>query len=303
MTGQNGKLFGSRPPDGCCAVCPDGKILRVREVWQENLETEFAFLRDIVEKYPFVAMDTEFPGVVARPVGNFKSGKEYQYRALKMNVDMLKLIQLGLTFTDASGQLPMWNGERCVWQFNFKGFRLADDVYAQDSIELLTKSGIDFQQNEQRGIDAFRFGELLMTSGIVLNEDMTWITFHSGYDFGYLLKILTCQPLPATEDEFFELLNMYFPNIIDIKYIIKQPVCSGNLHGGLKKLSELLEVPRIGPEHQAGSDSLLTLQVFMKLASKYFAGVEGAARHAGILYGMGVDGNAGWDKTNQDNGA
>ena len=35
-----------------------------------------------------------------------------------------------------------------------------------------------------------------------------WITFHSGYDFGYLLKILTCQNLPAVEPEFFELLRV-----------------------------------------------------------------------------------------------
>ena len=35
-----------------------------------------------------------------------------------------------------------------------------------------------------------------------------WITFHSGYDFGYLLKILTCQPLPATDAEFFEILQV-----------------------------------------------------------------------------------------------
>ncbi len=35
-----------------------------------------------------------------------------------------------------------------------------------------------------------------------------WITFHSGYDFGYLLKVLTCQPLPKTEVAFFELLKV-----------------------------------------------------------------------------------------------
>lgn len=200
-----------------------------------------------------------------------------------MNVDMLKLIQLGLTFTDAQGNLPRWGGELCVWQFNFRGFRLADDVYAQDSIELLKQSGIDFQQNEQRGIDVQRFGELLMTSGIVLNEDIRWITFHrwgqvqgpracgdvlqqlsvllctlltiwtcrlrSGYDFGYLLKILTCQPLPASEADFFELLNLYFPNIFDIKYLMK--FCN-NLHGGLNKLAELLEVCRRGRDGEPG---------------------------------------------------
>lgn len=40
--------------------------------------------------------------------------------ACRLNVDMLKLIQLGLTFTDADGNLPRINGELCVWQFNFR---------------------------------------------------------------------------------------------------------------------------------------------------------------------------------------
>mmetsp|Transcript_4874 Transcript_4874/g.11932 ORF Transcript_4874/g.11932 Transcript_4874/m.11932 type:complete len:294 (-) Transcript_4874:624-1505(-) len=293
-------MGGPGGPEGLTGVTATGETLRVREVWNDNLEAEFQLIRNIVEQYPLVAMDTEFPGVVARPVGNFKSSREYHYKALKMNVDMLKLIQLGLTFTDAQGNLPRWGGELCVWQFNFKGFRLADDVYAQDSIELLKQSGIDFQQNEQRGIDVMRFGELLMTSGIVLNEDMRWITFHSGYDFGYLLKILTCQPLPASEAEFFELLNLYFPNIFDIKYLMK--FCD-NLHGGLNRLAEMLEVQRIGPQHQAGSDSLLTSFTFIKLANKFFQGVEGASRHCGILYGLGVDGNNDWNKGGQDNGA
>jgi DNA replicative helicase MCM subunit Mcm2 (Cdc46/Mcm family) len=46
-------------------------------------------------------------------------------------------------------------------------------MYAQDSIELLKQSGIDFAQNETRGIDVRHFGELLTVSGVVLNEDVS----------------------------------------------------------------------------------------------------------------------------------
>eukprot|EP00882_Tetradesmus_deserticola_P012364 GHRQ01013104.1.p1 GENE.GHRQ01013104.1~~GHRQ01013104.1.p1 ORF type:complete len:151 (+),score=46.71 GHRQ01013104.1:286-738(+) len=134
------------PPEGLTGKTANGETLRVREVWDDNLVEEIALIRNIVDEYPYVAMDTEFPGVVARPVGHFKSNREYHYRSLKINVDMLKLIQLGLTFTDAEGNLPVCNGEHTVWQFNFRGFRLAEDVYAQDSIELLKISGIDFAQ-------------------------------------------------------------------------------------------------------------------------------------------------------------
>ena len=49
---------------------------------------------------------------------------------------------------------------------------MSDDMYAQDSIELLKQSGIDFNQNEKRGIDVHEFGELLMTSGVVLNNEV-----------------------------------------------------------------------------------------------------------------------------------
>ncbi|KAK2078782.1 ccr4 associated factor [Prototheca wickerhamii] len=269
-------------------LTPDGDTLRVREVWQDNLEEEMKLIRDIVSDFPYLAMDTEFPGVVARPVGNFKNSGEYHYQTLRLNVDMLKMIQLGLTFSDAEGNLPRINNELCVWQFNFREFRLQEDLYAQDSIELLKQSGIDFAQNESRGVSLEDFGALLVCSGVVLNEDVRWLTFHSGYDFGYLLRTVTAAPLPSTEADFFELLNIFFPSVYDIKYLMK--FCD-NLHGGLNKLAEMLDVARIGPQHQAGSDSLLTSATFMKLAEKHFSGVEGLRKHQGVLYGLGNDGN------------
>ena len=37
------------------------------------------------------------------------------------------------------------------------------------------------------------------------------------YDFGYLLKTLTCTDLPMDEPAFLELLLTYFPCIYDVK--------------------------------------------------------------------------------------
>ena len=46
------------------------------------------------------------------------------------NVDLLKIIQLGLTFADPTGTLAPG---MCCFQFNFK-FNLKEDMFAQDSI-------------------------------------------------------------------------------------------------------------------------------------------------------------------------
>jgi len=222
---------------------------------------------------------------VARPVGSFKHQAEFQYQTLRCNVDMLKLIQLGLTFTDENGNLPCIDGQYCIWQFNFKEFNVKDELYAQDSIELLKQSGIDFGKLEEQGIDIVQFGERLMISGVVLNDDIRWLTFHSSYDFGYLLKLLTNAPLPQHEAEFFTLLQTYFPHIFDIKHLMQ---FVGNMHGGLNRLAEHLHVPRIGPQHQAGSDSLLTAHTFFKLHKSHFANVD-MTQFVGILYGLGQE--------------
>jgi len=76
-----------------------------------------ALLRRLIQRYPYVAMDTEFPGIVARPIGTFKGSSDYHYQTLRCNVDLLKLIQLGITLCDEQGNLPP---EVSTFQFNFK---------------------------------------------------------------------------------------------------------------------------------------------------------------------------------------
>lgn len=54
--------------EGLISRTPQGEVLRVREVWEENLDDEMAIIRNVVDSYPFLAMDTEFPGAPALPV-------------------------------------------------------------------------------------------------------------------------------------------------------------------------------------------------------------------------------------------
>jgi len=259
-----------------------GRKVEIRDVWKDNLEEEMRKIREVVQKYNYVAMDTEFPGVVARPIGSYTSSYDYQYQTLRCNVDLLKLIQLGVAFADEDGNLA----EGCpCWQFHFR-FSLTDDMYAQDSIDLLVRSGINFTMHEEMGIDVMDFGELLMSSGLVLDDDVRWISFHGGYDFGYLLKLLTCTPLPAEENAFFDLLHKFFPRIYDVKYIMTT-VENGQFKGGLNKLAEDMEAERIGPMHQAGSDSLLTALVFFRIKSLHIANSHHENQLVGIIHGLG----------------
>jgi len=255
---------------------------RIKEVWATNLEEEFKEICKVVQEYPYVAMDTEFPGVVARPIGEFKSTSDYQYQLLRCNVDLLKIIQLGLTFFNKKGEMPEGI---CTWQFNFK-FNLSEDMYAEDSVELLQNSGIQFERHERDGIETVDFAAMLLVSGTVLIDNVKWLSFHSGYDFGYLLSLLTNVNLPECEAEFFDTLNIYFPNIYDIKYLMKS--CK-NLKGGLQEVADTLEVERIGPQHQAGSDSLLTGRAFFAMTETYFESDLDDSKYLGHLFGLGMN--------------
>lgn len=267
--------------------------------------------------------DTEFPGLVARPMGAFRGKSDYHYQCLRCNVDLLKIIQLGITPFSEDGESPpaqttdsemhmpgarKYNGGMvqapCTWQFNFK-FSLKEDMYSEVSIEALKQAGVDFPGLERDGIDPFDFAALLISSGLVCDEDVRWISFHGGYDFGYLTKLLICQPLPDGEVEFDVLMKKFFPSIYDIKYLMKHAIkqhTMGQLSpldgpslevlqkfeqkSGLENIAETFKIKRQGAAHQAGSDSLLTGKVFFKMRERIFNG-DISDDHLGKVWGLG----------------
>jgi CCR4-NOT transcription complex subunit 7/8 len=251
-------------------------------------------------------------------MGAFQGKSDYHYQTLRCNVDMLKMIQLGITFFSEDGEPPPatsdsgidMHGPRralvqhpCTWQFNFK-FSLNEDMYSQASIDALIAAGVNFQGLERDGIDVFEFGALLISSGLVGDEEIRWISFHGGYDFGYLTKALLRTPLPDAEKEFNMLMKKYFPSIYDIKYILKYAIkqtTMGQLtpdagsqeilqkfeqKSGLESLADSLKIKRHGQAHQAGSDSLLTGKTFFKIRERIFNG-EIDDVHIGKVWGLG----------------
>lgn len=299
-----------------------GQAARIREVWRHNLDTEMHMLRQLVQKYPYVAMDAEFPGIVARPIGNFAGSKaEYHYQTLRCNVDILKPIQIGITLYTADGQLPpqqdpslsqqtgKFQGYNhplanqnipCTWVFNFS-FNLDEDMYAESSIALLQSAGVNFALHATQGIDHETFGALLTTSGLCFNEDVHWLSFHSGYDFGYLIKLLSNDALPHEQTDFFDLVKIFFPKLWDIKFLLRhaqklrargqlsepgqQVVDHLGSKSGLNDLADELGCVRVGIAHTAGSDAWLTGSVFWSLRSKIFGG-ELAEDLADQIYGL-----------------
>jgi CCR4-NOT transcription complex subunit 7/8 len=220
----------------------------------------------------------------------------------------LKIIQLGITLFSIQGDVPPSHLDTseltylpksvqqyatnvvvcpCTWSFNFQ-FSLENDMYNEESIQLLKKSGADFEKHALQGIDPEEFGSLLTTSGLVLSDDVHWISFHSGYDFAYLIKMLSSRPLPDDEEAYRKIVQIYFPKLLDVKYLWRHASNQArrgvmgsqgtnilnNLgtKSGLQDLADELGCQRTGTSHTAGSDAWLTGIVFWDLKKKVFDG-------------------------------
>jgi len=151
-----------------------------------------------------------------------------------------------------------------TWQFNFD---FNDETEPKDdkSIMMLINSGIDFSVLKHHGIPLQYFGEKIISSGLVLNPQLTWVCFHGCFDMAYFLKLLTNDKLPQNKNQFHQLIDMYFPHLLDIKSFVYDRI---HFDGGLQRIGEFLGVVREGDMHQAGSDSMFTTQVFFAMFNK-----------------------------------
>ena len=250
---------------------------KIIEVYSDNFIKEIKNIGKYLKSYPYIGMDTEFPGIVY-PCPNYTP--DFYYQFTKANVDKLKLIQIGITLTNEKGDFPPFNS---TWQFNFK-FDYEKDQNSFNSISMLVNSGIDFKNLKYKGIPYNLFAEYFLVSGLVLNENVTWISFNGISDFCYMLRLVLNEDLPNDELEFLQTLKIYFPNIYDIKYLINE---NEDFKGGLNKIAKELNVERFGEMHQAGSDSIVTSDIFFKLFNKGILGKNDLINGKNVIFGVG----------------
>jgi len=218
--------------------------IRIRSVWSHNLAEEMAIIEDLVKDYNTIAIEVRSVGLLIRPTSLVDSYLDLNYLTLKLNIDMGKVSQIELTFADAKNHLP---AGVLTWQFNFM-FNETEDLYLHETMMELQNCGVSLTWLKNQGIDPVIFGELLTSSGLVLNDQIQWVSvvgcsqrFHepvkvigkeslpqdamipqipnpllvySGlYDFAFLLSMLTGQPLPVSISEFTDQIMTYFPKV------------------------------------------------------------------------------------------
>jgi len=207
--------------------------LDIVNVWSYNLEAELDNIYSYIRLLPNVVFSVNSPGLILRPLGDFRSREDFHYQTMRCNVEVTKVIQLQLTIADdeslAHGGFPLW-------VFNFH-FDQQNDAYPDGLLQ--TKSVQYREKLKTYGINPVVFAESLFTSGLLLNERLRWIGFNCLYDFGYLLRMVSNKPLPPTEDEFIEQLQSYFPLFYDTRLLVQVSPLKTELQREVEELVKL----------------------------------------------------------------
>ncbi|AMD20580.1 HDL164Wp [Eremothecium sinecaudum] len=269
--------------------------LLVREVWANNLTAEFASIRRLVDQYDHIALTTEFVGTIVRPIGNFRSKNDYHYQTMRTNIDLLNPVQIGISLSDAQGNKP--DNTPSTWQFNFH-FDLTKEMVSPESLDLLKKSGVLFEKHQNNGVEPYEFAQLLIDSGLVLSESVTWLSFHAAYDFGFLINILTNLPMPNNKEDYEFWVQKFMPNFYDLNVINKSvqelkqqrtKQLQQSQQYSVESLADEVGIPRFPIFNTTGGQSLLALLTFTRLSKFPFKLPNGStdlAQFNNSIYGI-----------------
>ena len=171
-------------------------------------------------------------------------------------------------------------------------FSLAADLHSKESIEWISKSKARFDLMKESGVDPEVFAEKLISSGLVLNPSMTWVSFQSKFAFAFLLRLLTCKELPPDENFFKSELAFYFPCLVDVK----QTLCkkhAADAHYPELTLNELCRSHKVLSVHelkefeypQAGQSAKLVQMLYLHVLKAKSNGIKQAENQIfGFLY-------------------
>lgn len=228
----------------------------IREVWARNFQNEFILFSHTLRfagAGAVVAIDTEFPGVLQENA--WKESDETHYRAMKESVELLPVIQIAVAIGSSYG--------KCLgaWNFNLH-YDLSRDFHTDAAVNFLLAAGVDFQRHATEGIEPRSLGTMLQGSGL---SSCRWVTFAGMTDLLYLVQLMK-QELPETLCDFEVLL---------------EETCAGRHElrdqlpfGSLSNLARSHGVIRYGQAHTAGSDALVTLDLFFRISKSDDTHVE-----------------------------
>lgn len=248
------------PSLAALALAAETQGCEVHDVWAWNLDEAFdALLASALESAQadgeagnvILAFDVEFPGFLRQEPR--AGARAVRYQVLRENVDRLRPIQLGVAVASHSGAL------RGVWSFNLR-FDVDVDLHSAKSVAFLRAAGIDFPRHAAEGIEADELGQRLASSELVgwHSRAPWWVTFSGSYDFGYLMRMLTAEKLPQNFGGFDVTLSSFCPRRHELRDELP--------HGSLDSLARKHGLQRRGFAHTAGSDALLTLELFLAVA-------------------------------------
>uniref|UniRef100_A0A0D3HAT8 poly(A)-specific ribonuclease n=1 Tax=Oryza barthii TaxID=65489 RepID=A0A0D3HAT8_9ORYZ len=248
---------------------PPARAVHTRKVTAVNLHREMSLIRSLMPTFPFVAVDTQFPGVVhPHPRGAGVTADD-RYAAVRANADELCLLQLGITLSAADGRLPVDGAlVEFMWEFDFAGFDARYHRHAPESVQFLRAQGFDFEAARLAGVPALAFAAELAASGILGLRGVTWVAFGGMYGVAFLLRLATGgAPLPATRLGFLAQVGAVFgTQVFDAKHMASLL----HMHGGLAAVGGMLRLPpQLPRRHMAGQNSVMAIQLFMELRRRF----------------------------------